>query len=206
MSNKITQLMPWWLKITGKLVLARIPVAYSFWQALGLFRHGSMDTATYASQVFDNYVDCAGLNENSIAGKVIVEIGPGDSIATAMLAYAHGATAVLIDSGHWATDNLAPYKDLAGILSARGLRTPSPQKMTSLRDILQACGGKYITSGLSGWREIKDQEVDFIFSNAVLEHVRKHEFLAMQKECYRVMKQNAVAVHGIDFKDHLGGG
>lgn len=44
-----------------------------------------------------------------------------------------------------------------------------------------------------------------LFSQAARERVRKHEFLQTQKECFRVMKQGAVASHRIVFRDHLGG-
>jgi SAM-dependent methyltransferase len=52
---------------------------------------------------------------------------------------------------------------------------------------------------------IETGTVDLIFSQAVLEHVRKHEFLDTMRECSRVLIPEGVASHRVDLKDHLGG-
>ena len=93
--------MPWWGKIGIKLVLARLPLAYDFWQRLGLFRHGHMDSAVYALGVFEWHMDRASLR-GQLQGKFLLEMGPGDSIATAIIAYAFGARAILVDAGPFA--------------------------------------------------------------------------------------------------------
>lgn len=49
-------------------------------------------------------------------------------------------------------------------------------------------------------------DVDFLFSNSVLEHVPLEEFDDCIRELARVMRPGAVAVHHVDLKDHLGGG
>lgn len=81
--------MKWAFKILVKLALARLPVPYSFWKSIGLFRHGRMDTADYSVNIFKMHVERAypqGLPPQS----VILELGPGDSIASAMIGYAYG--------------------------------------------------------------------------------------------------------------------
>lgn len=205
MINKIKKLLPWWLKIAGKIVLARIPVSYRVWQTLGLFRHGDMDNPAYALEIFNSHVQRAGLNLSDLKGKTILEIGPGDSVATALVAYGYGASAILIDTGHWARDDIKPYQDLAKIMAEKGLRAPAIHNARSIDDLLRACNGRYITSGLAGWKNIASDSIDLIFSQAVLEHVRKHELQAVLQECWRVMKYNSVATHVIDLRDHLGG-
>ena len=47
--------------------------------------------------------------------------------------------------------------------------------------------------------------VDFIWSHAVLEHVRKREFLDTMRECRRILKSGGICSHQIDLRDHLGG-
>ncbi len=84
------KLIPWWLKIFAKIVLSRVPIGYSFWQRLGLFRHGYMDQASYTLNVFNAHVSRAGL-DGKLQGKTILEIGPGDSIATALVAACYGS-------------------------------------------------------------------------------------------------------------------
>ena len=151
---QLKRLLPWYLKVVIKIFLARLPVGYRLWQWLGLFRHGSMDTSKYALQVFETHVKHAGLTYSDLRGKKILEIGPGDSIATALIAYAHGASATLIDSGHWARDELKLYLDLVKIMASNGLHVPDISNAQSTDDILKACNGQYYTSGLVGWSKI----------------------------------------------------
>lgn len=197
--------LPWWAKIGAKIVLARVPVAYGFWQRLGLFRHGFMDTAAYALNVFDAHVKRAGLDKADLKGMTILEMGPGDSVATAVIAYAHGASAILVDSGAWAKNAPEAYLALCRLLESRGLPVPDLSQCGTLEDLLRACSARYLTEGLTAWRSIEEESVDFIFSQAVLEHVRKSDFLATQVACYRALKRGGVASHRVDLRDHLGG-
>ncbi len=48
MLSTIKSSLLWWAKIGAKLILSNLPMAYVFWQGMGLFRHGHMDTAGYA--------------------------------------------------------------------------------------------------------------------------------------------------------------
>ena len=98
-------LVPWWGKIGAKIVLSRLPFGYGLWQRLGLFRHGDMDTASYALSVFDTHVERAGLR-GALAGRTIVELGPGDGLATAVIAASYGARAILVDTGDYANKDL----------------------------------------------------------------------------------------------------
>ncbi|MBE0435426.1 MAG: methyltransferase domain-containing protein [Methylomicrobium sp.] len=197
--------LPWWAKIGAKLVLSRTPMVYRLWQRIGLFRHGQMDTADYALGIFDAHVSKASLGKLKLQGKTILEIGPGDSIATAIIAYAYGAKALLMDAGPFARDDVSAYRPLCDQLASEGLPVPDLSSARSIDDLLRACHGEYWTQGLSSWSSIPDDSVDFVFSQAVLEHIRKHEFLPLQRECYRVMKPRAVATHRVDLRDHLGG-
>ena len=45
-----------------------------------------------------------------------------------------------------------------------------------------------------------------IFSQAVLEHIRREQFLDTMRECRRILKRDGVCSHRVDLKDHLGGG
>lgn len=90
MIGAIKRHLPWWAKIGAKLVLSRVPAAYAVWQQMGLFRHGHMDTAQYALGVFSSHVQRAGLG-GGLAGKTVLELGPGDSVATALIAKARMA-------------------------------------------------------------------------------------------------------------------
>lgn len=204
MLSVVKTAVPWWGKIGAKLILSRTPMAYSFWQRMGLFRHGYMDTAGYAADVFNAHVARVGL-EGNLLGKTILEIGPGDSIASAIIAYSLGARAILVDSGSYAREDMRPYLALCELLQARGLNPPNLSSVHSIKDVLEMCNSQYLMAGFESWQSIPSDSVDFVFSQAVLEHVRLSEFLDTQKECFRVMKVGGVASHRVDLRDHLGG-
>jgi len=196
--------VPWWAKIAGKVALSRLPFAYQLWQNVGLFRHGAMDSAAYSTSVFHTHVQRAGLTA-TLNGKTILELGPGDSIATALISKAHGARAILIDRADFARLDLTCYLDLAQLLEKLGLAPPQLTDARSLNDVLDACEARYLTDGLNSLKELPSRSVDLVFSHAVLEHVRRAEFLETQIECRRVMRTDAIASHRIDLRDHLGG-
>jgi SAM-dependent methyltransferase len=60
-----------------------------------------------------------------------------------------------------------------------------------------------VTHGLAGLRTIPDSSVDFIWSQAVLEHVRKSEFETTMRELRRILKPTGACSHRIDLRDHL---
>jgi SAM-dependent methyltransferase len=196
--------IPWWLKIGAKLVLSRLPFGYAVWQKLGMFRHGAMDTSDYALGVFDAHMAQSGLL-GQLRGKTILELGPGDSISTAIIAAAYGARAILVDAGRFVRTDVAPYRLLARILSENGLPPPDLSSAQSIDEILDQCDAMYLSDGLRGIKQLETGSVDLIFSQAVLEHVRRGEFLETMLECRRILKPTGVSSHRVDLRDHLGG-
>lgn len=197
--------IPWWSKIVAKIVLSRLPLGYAVWQKLGLFRHGKMDQSAYVIGVFDAHCERAGL-KGDLKDRVILELGPGDSIATAIVAASHGASAILVDSGKYVSEDVNLYKSLAEDLQRVDLNPPDLSSAKTIEDILALCGAAYCTAGLASLKTIAQDSVDLIFSQAVLEHVREHEFLETMVECKRILKSHGLASHRVDLKDHLGGG
>ncbi len=174
------------------------------WQRLGSFRHGAMDEAGYACSVFDSHVKASGLGD-SLVGKRILELGPGDSVATAVIAAAHGARAVLVDAGRFAQAAPASYADLVAHLRERGLAAPDISHCRDLDELLAACDARYLTDGIRSLRLVESSSVDLVFSQAVLEHVRRDEFLETQNECARILRVGGVCSHRVDLRDHLDG-
>lgn len=205
LKKHLKEKLPWWARIGAKIILARLPAGYAFWQKLGLFRHGYMDEAAYALSVFEAHVNRAGFSLAALKGKVVLEMGPGDSVATAIIAHALGARAILVDAGAFASAAPSSYRPLCQLLTERGLQPIDANNFTHLEELLSACRATYLTNGADAWQEIASESVDMIFSQAVLEHVRLHEFEAIQIQCFRVLKPGGVASHRIDLKDHLGG-
>jgi SAM-dependent methyltransferase len=85
------------------------------------------------------------------------------------------------------------------------LYVPEIADVCSLEQILSACNAQYMTAGLDALRSIPDKTIDFVWSQAVLEHIRRADFAATMRELRRIMKPTGVASHSIDLKDHLGG-
>ena len=50
---------------------------------------------------------------------------------------------------------------------------------------------------------IKDESVDGVIIQAVLEHVRKKDFKDLAQEIKRILKKDGTSSHAIDLKDHL---
>jgi SAM-dependent methyltransferase len=197
--------MIWALKIFAKIVMARLPVSYRLWKAMGIFRHGRMDAAGYSARIFKLHADRAYPN-GLPRGAVILELGPGDSIASAIIATAHGvARSYLVDVGSFASKDVDFYQALAASLEQSGLQSPDLSQAASFEDVLQHCNAEYMTTGLSSLKSIPSASVDFVWSHSVLEHVRKHELADVLKELKRILRPNGFASHNIDFQDHLAG-
>lgn len=197
--------IPWWGKIGAKLVLSRLPFGYAVWQRLGLFRHGDMDSSEYATRVFHSHIERSGLN-NQLSGKIILELGPGDSISSAIIASAYGARAIIVDAGRFVRNDVAPYIDLERSLAEKGLLHTDLTGCHDIEEILSRCGARYLTDGLESLKKIEDESVDLIFSQAVLEHVRRHDFLETMQECRRILRPGGICSHQVDLRDHLSGG
>lgn len=200
----ILRQLPWWFKVSAKLILSRLPIHYVVWQRLGLFRHGSMDLSEYAISVFDQHVARAGL-KGSLRGKMVLELGPGDSVASAVVAATYGARAVLVDTDRYARDDVNIYKKLTTLLAKRGFQAPDLTDCVSVADILDRCDATYLTAGLQSLRQVDSNSIDYIFSHAVLEHVRRNQFLDTMRQFRRILKSDGVCSHQIDLRDHLGG-
>jgi SAM-dependent methyltransferase len=200
-----TNWVPWWARIGIKILLSRFPVGYRLWKRLGLFEHGDMNIPARALEIYLNHSKTAGFSFPVSENFSVLELGPGDSVFTALIAKAHGASRVwLVDGGSFATKNPKAYAAMAIHLHSRNYPLPFCSAFKSFQDVLDACGGIYLTDG--SLKQIPDHSIDFCFSNAVLEHIPKQDFVGLTLEMRRVLKPNGVCVHRVDLKDHLGGG
>lgn len=195
--------MKWALKIAAKIVLSRLPIPYAWWQSINLFRHGRMDQAEYALKIFRLHTIRA-YHHGLPHGATVLELGPGDSIASAIIATAHGASQIwLVDVGEFARRDVHFYKMLALDLGLQGLPVPDLAQAGSFEDVLRACNARYLTGGLRSLRIIADDSIDFIWSHSVLEHVREKELMGVLSELWRILKPFGFASHNIDYQDHL---
>ena len=197
--------VPWWGKIATKMILARLPVDYRTWKRLRLFQRGVMEEPAYAYGEFKKHFDPA-RSLRTLNGFVGLELGPGDSVLSAMVAHAFGASAYyLVDVAAFAQAGVKPYQAMADFLADQGVPRLDVDDLTSVETILSACRATYWTSGLTSLRAIPDQSVDFVWSHSVLEHVRRTEFLETMRELRRVLHADGISSHWVDLEDHLGG-
>ena len=114
---------------------------------MNLFRHGAMDQVAYAREVFRRHYESG---EFPLKGRGFrcLELGPGDSLLSALIARAHGASrTVLVDSAAYAHRDLESYRTAARSLDP-GKSVFSPESWKSIEAMLQNCRAEYHTCGL----------------------------------------------------------
>lgn len=219
------RLIPWWLRIAAKICLSRLPISYGLWKRLRLFEHGDMEQPVRSWTTFTMHARTAGVldevarpthlrlpNGETQTTDIsedfsILELGPGDSVFSALIARSLGASrAWLIDTGFYAVSDIMKYRAMSNYLLGMGLPAPTLSGCEDLDAVLECCQAKYFTNGVASLSLIPDASVDYCFSNAVLEHVDKESFQLLTREMRRILKPAGRACHRVDLKDHLGGG
>jgi SAM-dependent methyltransferase len=199
------QSVPWQLKIAAKIVLARLPFPYHFWGKIGLFKQGGMDRPEYALRIFRRHFDAASL-VGKADGFVGLELGPGDSLSSALIAKTFGASKTfLVDVECCASTDLRVYRRMESHLRQLGMYPPSLDHCRTMDDIAETCGTQYMTEGLTSLRKIPSATVDFVWSNAVLPYVRRNQFVSTLRELRRIQRPDGVASHSVPIKDIIGG-
>ena len=195
------------MKIPIKIVLSRVPVARSVFRKFSIFNHGEMDNPVYAFGVVNKHYKKAKpwLKDKKF---VALELGPGDSLLSALNISAMGASkCYLVDNGEYATKEIERYRHGYAFLQEKGYVIKSINKHAkTVEGFFKDSNLEYLTNGLESLRTIPDQSIDFIWSHAVLEHIRLAEFDEMMLQFYRILKPKGVCSHVIDYKDHLGEG
>jgi SAM-dependent methyltransferase len=199
--------LPWWIKLGAKLVLARLPIPYSTWRRIGLFRHGEMNIPARAVNTFDAYYRRAHDRSALAPGFRSLELGPGDSVLSGLVARAYGASKVwLVDAGAFADTDVSACRDTVQLLRSKGRTAPDISNAVTVAEVLQRSGVEYLTEGTDSLASIPDASIDFFWSQVVLEHVPRLEFARFLQELRRISAPGSVGTHSIDFRDHLSGG
>lgn len=197
--SAIKRALPWFVKIPAKIVLSRLPVSLRAWQKLNLFRAGAADSPAFHFGVFHCHL--AAYDNKSLQGKTVLEIGPGNGLLTALFARTLEAEhSWLVDQAELADDDWATFESAVEYLRSKGLNPPAISRSEPLATQLHYT---YLTQGLESMRQIPSSSIDFLFSQAVMEHVRLAEFDELAREMRRVLKPSGAASHWIDFRDHL---
>jgi len=201
---EVKQHVPWQLKFAAKLVLSRLPLDYHVWKKAGLFDLGGMDRPEYALGIFRRHFSAANFTQK-IGEFTALELGPGDSLFSGLIARAFGASRTyLVDVGPFASTNLAGYRQMESHLRELGLEPPNLDNCSTFDELKTACGVEYLTEGLASLRRIPSNSVDFMWSHAVLAHVRRDDFLPTLLELRRIQRSDGVGSHHTGFGGILG--
>ena len=197
----------WWVKLGLKIFLSKLSLPYAFWRRVGLFRHGDMDDPYRAIQTFEKYYSKALSFSKLPADFSSLELGPGDSVLSGVVARAYGARRVwLVDTGVFADTSIESCSVVANALQNHGKALPSFKEAKSVGDVLHLLDIAYLTEGTESLRKMPAASIDFFWSQVVLEHVLRDELPEFLSNLRRVVKPDAIGVHTIDFRDHLSGG
>lgn len=202
---RFKSIVPWWLKIAVKIVLARLPLNYQQWNRMRLFRHGDIDEIWSSGTKFLLHLNSA-FPENPPVNFCCLELGPGDSVASGIIAKSLGASkSYLVDVGRYATVDMDYYRLFCDEMERHNIPAPNLSGVASFEELLDLCNIEYLTNGTDSLRQIPADSLDFIWSHSVLEHIRRKEFAQVVEEFRRSMIITGKMSHNADLKDHLGG-
>ena len=113
--QQIRKRTPWYLKFGVKIVRGLLPLNYNLFAKMGFFRHGKMDNPSYAIEIFNKHFP--DLKEIPSSPFVFLEIGPGDSLFSAIIASSKGAElSYMIDNGDYVSKDISGYLRLIEML------------------------------------------------------------------------------------------
>jgi hypothetical protein len=198
--------VPWWLKIAGKIVLSRLPLSHSAWSWFNIFRHSyTSDNPTQQVAALEGRIKWYRDRTGRIPDTVL-EIGPGENTTCAVAYKALGVRRViLLDVGDFGTRDVDAYRRVAAAAAQRSLSPPDLDRADTREEIFKRCGAEYHTGGRADLKRLTSTCADLVSSLAVVEHIRRRELTPTFTEMRRVMKNDAIACHWVDFQDHIGG-
>jgi SAM-dependent methyltransferase len=207
----VRRITPWWAKCALKLAMVKFPLGYSMLRTLALARHGGMEDPAWAFATFHRHFDRVGVRNKPGGGGgdgrgfTVLELGPGDSLFSAVIARAYGAASVtLLDVGYFANTDVRLYRNMAAFLRGKGLDAPDLASANTLDDVLAACNARYECDGLRSLRRLPDAGFDFVFSNGVLQHVWRNDVPETLQHLRRIVHPRGATIHSLDLRDTMG--
>lgn len=196
----IKSLIPWQCRYYVKLLEAKYPSIHIPMKSETDIEHYNRMFYGFMEEFGDNHV---------YEGKVVCEMGCGQYLTHSAMLYQLGCVksymleiADFADADH--TKPITKYMLLKdGVELIRKL--PSPIEGETWIRYLPKLNCEYYTDGLEGYKRIPENSIDYVYSDAVFEHIRKDIFRETMQEMHRFMKPGALACHGVELRDHMGG-
>lgn len=194
----------WLLKIFLKIIFSRLPIEQKIWRKIGIFRNGGMNQIDYSKKIFFGHLEDL-KSFSDFNAPIILEIGPGDGLATAIYSRVYNSPKVyLIDVEKYADTNIKKYKDIIfSMKDEKNFKDINVSSLKNISDLLKEFNTSYLTNGLESFKKIENLSVDYIFSHSVMEHIRLSSLDEMIEEMNRVLKVGGLVSHNINYKDHL---
>ncbi|HEY4365965.1 MAG TPA: hypothetical protein VGN07_01920 [Steroidobacteraceae bacterium] len=198
--------IPWPLKFSAKIVLGILRIDYKLLKRAGIVEHGRMERADFCRAVFDRHVDAPRYSCGAPAHGGLLELGPGDSIATGILGLRAGfSTVTLIDAGPFADLRRQALNGLFASLGATP-RIDDDASPAQVLELLRGMGIAYLTQGAASLREVVPGSLQHSFSNSVLQHVYRDELPELIRLLGRAHAPDSYSSHSVNFTDHFSGG
>lgn len=193
----------WLIKIFLKIIFSRLPIKHYIWKKIGIFRNGGMNREEYSKKIFYGHLeDLRAIKK--IKNPSIMEIGPGDGIATAIYARKYKSPKVyLIDKEDYADKNISVYLKIIKSLDNNLLSKIDYRNIKNINDLLSTFNAYYLIEGINSLKKIESESIDYLFSHSVMEHIRLYEVDEYIFEMNRVLKEGGLISHNINYKDHL---
>jgi SAM-dependent methyltransferase len=158
----------------------------------------------YALQVGKAFIGWLPQGISALGGKVVLEIGPGLNFGSTLYLTCFGARALVVDPYLAAWDD-EYHPRFYALLRDAILKEAPEQDITPFNRIL-AYGGydpdilKPVLASLEELETIASSSVDYVFSNAVLEHI--YDPQRAFKSLARITRPGGMGFHQVDFRDH----
>lgn len=189
----------------AKNLLAAIPLLRSMKEKLSVKRDKTLSDVSKPFQICQHLLRSSRID---LKDKIILEIGPGNFLATGLLYLALGAKKVyLLDRFKhifWDKKDITFHKAVFAELAKRNYpyREAVNEAVTITTKSIEL-NPDLIEYRLGDAAELpfENESIDFIFSNAVMEHIHNPEDAV--KEFARVTKAGGLNSHEIDLRDHF---
>ena len=199
--------VPWPIKFGIKLVLGAARFNYRFLKRAHIVEHGKMEHADFSRSVFNRHVTVPLQRRGRVAQGVLLELGPGDSVASGFLGRASGFSKVaLIDTALYADLRPCAVNRLNTDLNTDMPALAGNESASQVLRYLNGLGIQYLTRGLQSLQQLSPGSVRHSFSNSVLQHVYRDELTETVRVLGQVHAGGSLSSHLIKFTDHFSGG